>query len=498
MKYTHTLIYTTAIILAANICKAEAISNNSLNRIAKSFPKRIESIYDNNQLQGDFLIAVVDSKGLAFHFTLNKQGKDTENKLSTDTPFLIASHTKAFTGTLAQLLHSNNRFDVNAPINRYLSDVVRDQRIAKESLTVSQLLNHTAGFTSVLHTFKSAFLGYKDEDELTSALNYNTLVATAGKFRYSNTGPILAAKAIEKATHKSWKLLMKEQIFAPLSMNNTSSFIKDYANGSILPSIETDRNGQQVRSGLFKSDKTMHASGGLVTTLGDMAKWMKFNLVGNPKISKSNNIFDNLHKPLVQQQKTYFTYDRTGYSLAWDIGKYHNEQILTRFGSYAGMSFHASFMPQQQLAVVAFFNEDRGFVLPHLAANYIYNLVISPDQAELRFENEVAKFNSILVREQQHSVDSSDMITNSAKWKKMIGNYVAEDNAWPNIQLYENENIIWLSWGELDGPLYHVNKDGFKAIASLGALERQISIEFKNEEVVLTNGSIKYIKSPNS
>lgn len=490
--YAATIAATLSISTYAN---ADGVDEAALQRLDQQLPNTLEQLYPKHQLKGDLLLAVVDKSGLRYSYTLNAQGNEAgKNGLSTDTPFLIASHTKAFTGTLAQVLAAEGEFQLSAPIETYLADEITHPKIASDSITVTQLLNHTAGFTSVMHTFKTAFLGYETEAQLIEALNTNTLVAPAGVFRYSNTGPILAARAMENATGKSWKKLMDEKLFSPLGMHHTGSTLSAYPAGAILPSIEVGADSEVLRTGLFKTDNTLHAAGGSVSTLDDMAKWLQFNLKQSNELSTAADFFTPLHAPTTSQEKTYYTYERTGYSLAWDIANYHDNTILTRFGGYAGLSFHASFMPEQGVAVIAFFNDQRGYLLPHLAANLAYNLVIAPELAQSRYAEEMQDVEKSIAREQATSLAPSARVSYTTEWQDQLGTYINTDG-WPAITLAEKDNQVWLSNGVLKGPLYANEKEEGGYVVNLGSLRRPIKLSVSEaEEDTLMNGSLEYLK----
>ncbi|EKE83712.1 serine hydrolase domain-containing protein [Idiomarina xiamenensis] len=492
---------TIAIALAACACfklttgQAMTFSDAAIARIEQHFPNTIKTLYAEHKLKGDFLIAVVDNQGLRYWYTINEQGTTpATNGLSLHRPFLVASHTKAFIGTLAQRLASTNRFDLDASLDVYLDDEVRNDEIAKKQITMTQLLNHTAGFTSVLHTFKSAFLGYRDDNDLINALNTDTLVISPGQFRYSNTGPILAAHAMQKATATDWQQLLKKEIFKPLAMHDSSASLSDYEAGTVLPSIEVGKDGEVIRTGLYKTDKTLHASGGVVSTLADMSKWLSFNLRDGKELSSSGSFFKPLHHATAIQHKRYFTYDRTGYSLAWDIADYHDNELLTRFGGYGGISLHASFMPKQGIAVVAYFNDERGFVLPHLAANYIYNLALSPDRAQERYEEEYQLFKRSFAKQQQQALDAANQIVFSQDWQPMMGIYQAEQG-WPTMEFFVKSDHVWARWGLLSGPLYRLPHQQGSYVAAFGPIRRTITIPSQQQSVLtFRNGSINYQK----
>lgn len=487
-----------AAFLLSTSVQADGVDDAALARLQAQVPDNVAALYHDYQLKGDILLAVIDQRGLRYSFTYNALGSNAAvNGLTPTTPFLVASHTKAFTGTLAQILAAEGEFDLEAPLADYLADYLRSEKVDAQTITTTQLLNHTAGFTSVMHTFKSAFFGYADDAELIDALNEDIRVAPTKGFRYSNTGPILAAQAITSATGKSWKMLMQEKLFRPLGMKNTSARLSDYPAGSILPSIEVGKDGQILRIGLFKTDQTLHAAGGVVSTLDDLALWLAFNLRQGQELSAENTFFSPLHTATTAQDNTYFTYHRTGYSLAWDIADYHGETILTRFGGYAGNSFHASFLPEQEVAVVAFFNDQRGYLLPHLLANFAYNLVTTPTQAQQRFTEETNMFAESFAREQENAFDRARRVIASQAWSERLGHYRNHDG-WPDLYLYKYDNQVWAQSGALSGPLYHEEGKTDAFVVNFGSLRRPLTfISPSTETIRLLNGSLEYHKQDN-
>lgn len=466
----------------------------------KKFESVITSLYEEYGLQGGFLIGLVGEDGLAYSYGISQKSLAGDvSALNNDTPFYIASHTKALTGTLVKILEEEGKVDLDNSLHDYLPELFAgNDKVDAKSIKVRQLLNHTAGFTSILHSFKTGFLGHGDGDkELIQALNHKTLSAPPGEFRYSNTGPIVAAMIVEKVTGNSWQEEMRRRIFTPLKMNNTSSKVSDYQAGEILPSIETNGANQVFRSAFYKQDVTMHAAGGTISTINDMAKWLRFNIAQERSIIKNKTSFVELHQATTTQTKTYFTYKRHGYSLGWDIATYHDETILTRFGGTAGMSFHASFMPSKKIGIVAFSNEQRAYLLPHLMANYLYNLALKRPDAEEIFKEEKASFQRAYDDETKRSFSKAMLLGSSDEHDELIGTYRNNDG-WPELTIVKSDDRYLLKWGVLSGPIMESEDPKRPFLATLGPLNRDLSLMREGGVSTLMNGSLKYhkIKKP--
>jgi CubicO group peptidase (beta-lactamase class C family) len=453
---------------------------------ATQFQNKVKDIYLEKEMYGDFIFALVDENGLAYSFTLNREilnGK--EASLGNDTPIYIASSTKSFTGTLLKILEEKNAMDLGKPLNAYLPELDFSDSIDTKSITIKSLLNHTHGTFSTPMTWKTAFLGYKDGNkELIHDLNTDFLFDPSRRYRYSNVGPILAGIAAEKVTGKTWKVLMEDHIFSPLKMENTSANVSDFAFEDIRPSLTVTKEMGIIEKGFYKSDITMHASGGVISTIDDLSKWLAAN-INQDNVLLNKDSWGELHTSTATQDKKYFTYQRSGYSLGWDIAEYGNDRILTRFGGLAGISFHISFMPDKKVGVIAFSNDNRAYLLPHLMANYAYNL-INEQHADSILKIEKTSFDNSFKREDdiQYPNDSQMLSANSTH-DGIIGTYHNEQN-WPAIEIYREEDHYIFKWGLLKGKIFRNDEGGYSS--NLGVLSRTFQV---NQDSLAT-GSLIY------
>ena len=410
-----------------------------------------------------------------------------KSSLDDNSPIYIASHTKSFTGTLLKILEEKDQLDLNKSLADYLPELNFNDSIDTKTINVKALLNHTHGTFSNTLTWKTAFLGYSGEnEELINELNTDFLHDPSRRFRYSNVGPIVAGLVVESATGNTWKNEMKNQIFEPLQMNNTSANVTEFDFSMIRPSVTVSKEKGIIETGFYKEDVTMHASGGIISTINDLSKWLSANIRQDEKLMKKDAWAD-LHTSTTVQDREYFTYKRTGYSLGWDIAEYQNESILTRFGGLAGISFHISFMPEKRFGIIAFSTDNRAFVLPHLMANYAYNQLNSVN-ADSIFKIEKKRFNKSFERENEIIYpDETSLLEKIDIENKIVGAY-RTISGWPSISINTNDNHYIFNWGVLSGKIYKSEDVNF--LSRLGVLDRKF--EIKND--TLKTGSLIYTK----
>jgi len=445
----------------------------------------LKQLTHSNKLKGSQFVAIVDENGLAMFEAYSASGKP----MKLDTQFMVASHTKAMTSTLFSILHAENKIDLNKPLSEYKYKPLTNHKIKTDKISIKNLLTHTSGFTSIQHTFQTAFIGFDTKIEIKNALNSNTLVAPNYKFRYSNTGPIVSSMVAENVTGKSWPELIESKLTKPLKMNNTTAYVSKANN--LIPAITTNLNGEIFNTGHHKSDDTMHASGGIISTVNDLSIWLKANINQDYSSLSKSNIFEMLHDKQVDQSKNYFTYKRDGYTLGWDTAEYNGDRLLTRYGTYGGYSIHVSFIPESKIGVISFTNQDIAFALPHVIANYAYNTVLNKLNRDELLNEEKLRLTKSISNNLAGAPDNLKIISATNLPEGLLGNY-KNDKGWPTHHIYTEDNEVKVKWGSLKGTLL---KEGDDYNAHFGSLQRSIKFSTLTDgNVTMKNGSLSYSK----
>lgn len=175
--------------------------------------------------------------------------------LKIDDQFLIGSISKQFTATLVLREIQAGHIQTHQTIRHYLPDLKQQWA---DSVTVQQLLNHTSGITD---------------------WNKNLAHEPGSSFSYSNINYAILGKIVEKTSGKTYAALTAD-LFARCKMNSStvppSPGRKNKANRLVKGHAETD-NGQYEEENildLLDSPVMGIPAGGMISTAGDLAKWM--------------------------------------------------------------------------------------------------------------------------------------------------------------------------------------------------------------------------------
>ena len=146
--------------------------------------------------------------------------------VTTQTVFPIMSCTKAFTAAAMGILVDEGKINWNDKVIKYLPDFKLSDPWITKHLTIADILSHRSG----LESYEGDLLWYGtsySRQEIVKRIQHS---AIRNNFRidygYNNVMYLVAGLIIEKVTGQTWDNFVKEKLFLPMSMNSSSTSIK--------------------------------------------------------------------------------------------------------------------------------------------------------------------------------------------------------------------------------------------------------------------------------
>lgn len=187
------------------------------------------------------------------------------------TRFTVGSVSKQFTAASIALLVQAGRVSLSDDVRKYIPEL----QTYPTPVTIADLVHHTSGVRDFWELVDLAGMrpddGYTSADMLDLARRQKGLNFTPGsEYRYSNTGYLLLAEVVRRASGQSLRRFADSAIFKPLGMTNTL-FLDDH--NEIVPRRASayQPSGSGYRIDVWNND--IVGQGGLVTTIGDLQKW---------------------------------------------------------------------------------------------------------------------------------------------------------------------------------------------------------------------------------
>jgi len=274
--------------------------------------------------------------------------------LETGTPWTVqtlsesGSTAKQFTATAIVLLARDGGFALDDDISRWIPEVKGFGR----KITIRNLLTHTSGIPDryTLHEVQGRPAGEVDHpngEVLDVVAHLRELNFDPGEdYLYSNTGYILAATLLERASGQSLQAFTDARIFRPLGMTSTRWRENHRV---VVPGRASAYTGTFQRGWTNDHPFTrVIGSGGLLITVDDYLKWEAALQGGN---GVWGVVRDSLEHVMRLNDGTELTY-----GLGVGVDQWRGVRRISHSGSTGGYRAALSRYPAQQVAIAILCN----------------------------------------------------------------------------------------------------------------------------------------------
>ncbi|MBF4516040.1 serine hydrolase [Flavobacterium sp. ANB] len=327
--------------------------------------KNAAVLLENSKSNSVSIGIVKDGKTYTKHYGEIDKGKS--NQANNNTVFEVASITKLFTGLLMAQAVLEHKINLDDDIRKFITGSYPNLEYQGKPIRIKDLVSFKSGFskdlpdTSELRKTQndSSYIGFKKLDESYTrekffedlkAMKLDTLPGT--KFKYSNGSVQLAAHILENVYHKSYETLLKENILSKLNMKSTA------LNVSKNTVIANGYNGTKLMPTI--SDNLWGAAGYLKSTLGDLTKFLAFEL-------------DTKNKLVLESQRNINNSDSDFNGYFWDgIQVDENGRNCWKHGGAFGTQNMFLVYPERDLGISIIVN-----ISNEKTANALGNAIIS-------------------------------------------------------------------------------------------------------------------------
>jgi CubicO group peptidase (beta-lactamase class C family) len=281
---------------------------------------------------------------------------ETKVSANPDTVYRIGSITKQFTALmLLQLVH-DGKVHFSDPVEKYFPEVnkVKGRLQGAPPITLIQLATHTSGIAVEPEHLDKYLKGPVSDWEkvLIAALDETRYALEPGtQFLYSNIGYAILGAALSRAAGQSYVEYVQTRVFKPLGMTDTAFEPNDrirarIARGYVFRNGEVDRETAEHE---HQGRGYKVPNGAIYTTVGDLSKFLIFELGGGPE-----SVLDNLS--LEQNFRRVITAGAdllNGYGLGFSLMRGHNDLVLVGHnGGVAGYQASAFFNRKSKTGVI--------------------------------------------------------------------------------------------------------------------------------------------------
>ncbi|SFJ12540.1 serine hydrolase domain-containing protein [Bradyrhizobium sp. Gha] len=251
---------------------------------------------DAKDIPGVVAIAASGSDVL-YQGAFGKRDLSKPDAMTMDSVFWIASMTKAVTSAGAMQLVEQGKLSLDAPIGSLLPDLANPQvlegfdakgepklRPAKSAITLRQLMTHTAGFAyNVWNGDCAQYLEKTGTPNIFSCQNValkTPIMSDPGTRWEYGINIDFVGKAIEAVSGKRLDAYLRDNIFAPLGMNDTAFKITEDMRKRLVATHARGEDGSltPIPFEIEQNPEFHMGGGGLYSTAGDYIKFTQMIL----------------------------------------------------------------------------------------------------------------------------------------------------------------------------------------------------------------------------
>ena len=297
--------------LAAASPESVGMSSERLQRIDQMCREAIA----NDDLPG--IVALVARKGkVVFHEAYGMSDTESNQKMSQESIFRIASQTKAITATAVMILWEEGKFQLDDPISKYIPEFKDPQLLvtfkeadssytavpADKEITIRHLITHTSGigygfidndkrFTKIYQ--KAGIVDAFTDQPVTIKDNIKKLAALplhhnpGEKFTYSEGYDVLGY-FVEVMSGMPFDEFLRERLFDPLDMDDTWFYLPKSKHDRLV-AVHSKQNGDwislksegyNINYPIEGAQSFFSGGAGLSSTAEDYAKFLQMYLNG--------------------------------------------------------------------------------------------------------------------------------------------------------------------------------------------------------------------------
>ena len=232
MKKILTTLLSAALLRARTLCSAVTKSKTHFAEDA------LRPYVESGELDG--AISILYKDGVQETCCIGYSDMEKKRPIKLTDIYMQCSQTKGFCGVTMAKLIEEGRVQLDDPVSKYLpefeklyviessTDSTTVLRLARNTLTIRMVLNHTGGFPFEISAKSSkirggGWSGGAELRQVAAIAAASPLLFEPGTaVNYSNTGIDIAAAVIEVVTGMPWDVYLKQTVLDPLGMKHTT------------------------------------------------------------------------------------------------------------------------------------------------------------------------------------------------------------------------------------------------------------------------------------
>ena len=434
------------------------------------FKQYIQEMKETWNIPG-MAVGIVEGDEVVFKETFGTLSEKGDTPVNEHTTFQIGSTSKAFTATLMAMLEESGEIAWDDRVREHYPEFEMAESWVSQNMRLHDLMAQHSGMSPYAGDM-TTFFGF-DRDYILDKLKYmEPLYQFRKDFTYVNTLFLVSEVILENKHGKSFEEIMHENLFSPLSMNDTTISYKDHLqrkNKTIthIYTIEEFAGEKEIvvtplnpLEPQFEWSYVYAPAGGIDSSINDMVKWLTFNMnFGEYQDKKliSEEAMSFLHQPTTVIHSTKEG-DIIAYCQGWIYETFLSYPMYWHNGSTVGSKTMIAFIPNLDIGIIILSNVGGTNLPDDLAKDFFESYITGT------LGNRAKKDLEHILNSPKEEEDSPDQFTEPQDLSTYTGTYY--NNVYGTVTVENIDTELIMHMGPLEDAfhLQHVNRDSFEVM----------------------------------
>lgn len=310
-------------------------------------------------------VAIVQNDQVIYAKAFGVKELGKPERVTADTKFAIGSISKSFTTTLLGILADEKKVGWDDRVSQYLPFYeMWDPWVTREQ-TVRDLLIHRAGLRHIAGGTIWYGSDHSREEVLRRARHLEPVSSFRSVFSYQNVNYLAAGEVARVAGGKSWDEQVRERIFAPLGMKDSTTTIPAPDSNVASPHVEIDG---ALRVVPHRNYDNVAPAASIYSSVRDMAEYARLHLnrgaLGEKRIyseAVARQMFSPqslVSVPMQPPPAELAAYEQMffAYGFGWFMGDIHGHKVIEHSGGVDGFTAQVKMIPSKRAATIVLAN----------------------------------------------------------------------------------------------------------------------------------------------
>jgi beta-lactamase class C len=345
----------------------EWVMDDSLALYLDEFEQSFREGLNRQRIPGG-AIAIVKDGQVVFQKGFGVKEAGASDEVDEHTIFRLGSVSKGFASVLTGVYVDEFLVSWDSPVSQYLNTFKLNDPEQTSRVQVKHLLSHTSGLPR--HAYTNLVEDGLSLERIIPRLESVPLIAKEGEqLAYQNAAYSAIEKVLEVQTDKEFNVLLKEKLFDPLEMSNSSASYDSIRNSEnkALPHVWYSRSRGRVPVKISRKYYNAVSSGGINASASDMGKWLLLLTGFYPDVIQENTLGE-IYNPLATiSNKRFSRYwngvNESHYGMGWRVLDNGGQKIVYHGGYVNGYRTEIAFAPNDGLGICILINANSSYPL---------------------------------------------------------------------------------------------------------------------------------------